>query len=81
LFKLDSFLGAFVLVKTKRLMSVLTYLSKKKFVDKIAYFGIAAGFGAFGLDYLYTYKKSRSIFSRWSLFILFTSLQPPEFLQ
>lgn len=69
--KLDNFLGLFILVKTKKLMSIVEWLSKKKFVEKLATIGVVVGFGAFGIDYLNRNKKTSKL-KRFFLFVFNT---------
>jgi Zn-dependent protease len=71
IFKLDSFLGVFVLLKTKKLMFIVEWLSKKKIIEIFAKIGIGFGFGAFGIDYLNRNKKL-SNFKRIVLFLFNT---------
>jgi membrane-associated protease RseP (regulator of RpoE activity) len=70
-FKTDSYLGIFILIKTKKLMKVLDWLSKKKILEKISTIGIVVGFGAFGLDYVHRNKKL-SVSKRILLFVLYS---------
>ncbi len=71
LLKLESFLGLFILVKTKKLIGVVNWLSKKKIIDRLAVIGIVLGFGAFGLDYLNRNKKTSTL-KRICFFMFYT---------
>jgi membrane-associated protease RseP (regulator of RpoE activity) len=71
IFKTDSFLGVFVLLKTQKLTFIVDWLSKKKFIERLSIIGIAIGFGAFGIDYLNRNKKV-SKFKRFNLFVFYT---------
>lgn len=67
-FKKDTTLYLFILLKTKGLKKTIKKISKYKFWDKLTTFGIVAGFGAFGIDYLIREKFTKS--KRILLFIL-----------
>ena len=67
-FKKDTTLYLFILLKTKGLKETIKKISKYKFWDKLTTFGIVAGFGAFGVDYLIREKFSKS--KRILLFLL-----------
>lgn len=59
-FKKQTMLYLFILLKTKGLKKTIQKISKHKFWDRLTNFGIVAGFGAFGVDYLIRKRFNKS---------------------
>lgn len=67
--KLDLYLGVFILVKTRKFLSLLDNLAKpKKLLEIFTDIGIVLGFGAFGLDYLIKNKLGKV--KRFFIFVI-----------
>jgi len=71
LFKQKTTLVFFILVQTKKFSRHINFLSKKysKQVTWLSNFGIAAGFGPFGLDYLIKHKYKTNKSKRAVIFV------------